>query len=133
MTYRELRQLHYLNLEIKQDQERLMQLRSEMSGISGMNLSGIPHGTVTSSQPERLAIEIAEIETTIKDKLLMCYHQRSRIERYIAQIQDSLTRQIFTLRFVKDFSWSKVAFIIGGGNSADSVRMHCQRYINSQK
>ena len=129
MTYRELRQLHYLNLEIEHDKERLIQLRNEMSGISGINLSGMPHGTMICNQPERIAIEISEIESTIKDKLLMCYHQRSRIERYISQIQDSLTRQIFTLRFVEDFNWSKVAFIIGGGNSADSVKKRCFRYI----
>jgi len=55
--------------------------------------------------------------------------ERNRLERYIASIDDSLLRQIFTYRFVNGLAWEQVAACVGGGNSAGSVKMACHRYL----
>ena len=59
-----------------------------------------------------------------------CIYERNRLERYIADIPDSLTRQIFALRFINGMSWVQVAMHVGGNNTPGSVKMICYRYLN---
>lgn len=129
MTLNDLSQLYYLNREIKMDQERLEALRARASSPSGLNLTGIPSGGSFENMLERYIAEIVDLENIIRTKRKKCMDERNSLERYIAEIPDSLTRQIFTLRFVEGLSWHNVAFGVGGGNTADSVRMICRRYI----
>lgn len=53
----------------------------------------------------------------------------ARLEAYITAVDDSLTRQAFVLRFSEGLSWRAVAYRIGGGNTADGIRMLCVRYL----
>ena len=48
---------------------------------------------------------------------------------YINDIDDSLVRQIFTLRYINGLEWRQVAVSIGGNNTADSVRMIHNRFL----
>lgn len=130
MTIKELSQLYYLNREIERDKKRLAELKSKSYSVSGQNLSGMPGGgSFEGSSIERYVAEIVDLEAIISAKITQCLHERNRLERYIADIPDSLTRQIFTLRFINGLTWVQVAYHIGGYNTADSVRMTCNRYI----
>lgn len=128
MTIKELSQLYWLNREIEQDTERLRQL--ETSALPGAQvLTGMPRGNMTSDRVGKYAAEIADLRGIINAKLTQCIYERARLERYIANVPDSLTRQIMTLRFIDGLSWRQVAACIGGGNTEDSVRKNCVRYI----
>lgn len=130
MTLKELSQLYYLNREIERDKQRLEALRSKSTSLSGQSLTGMPSGTsIDGSSIDRYIAEIVDLEAIISAKITQCLHERNRLERYIADIPDSLTRQIFTLRFINGLSWVQVAWHLGGYNTADSVRMTCNRYI----
>lgn len=107
MTAKELSQLYYLKKEIEMDNQRLHKLR----------LSGDPM--------------IAEYESIIKAKIQKCIEKRILLEQYIASAPDSIVRQILTYRFIDNFSWQRIAFKIGGNNTADGVRQICNRYIKS--
>ncbi len=48
---------------------------------------------------------------------------------YINNIDDSLIRQIITLRYINGLEWKQVAASIGGNNTADSVRKIAERYL----
>lgn len=48
---------------------------------------------------------------------------------YIESIEDSLIRQIIALRYINGLTWEQVAASIGGNNTADSVRMLCDRFL----
>ena len=48
---------------------------------------------------------------------------------FIESIDDSLVRQIITLRYVNGLPWDKVAENIGGNNTADSVRKVAERFL----
>lgn len=48
---------------------------------------------------------------------------------FIENIQDSLVRQIIILRYIEGKSWNKVAMDIGNNNTADSVRMIVNRFL----
>lgn len=128
MTKKELSQLYYLNREIERDKERLDRLRMLASNPSGPNLTGMPSGGSFDNRLERLCAEIIDLEAIISAKVTQCVHERNRLERYIADIPDSFIRQIFQLRFVNGLNWQQVAASIGN-NTADSVRMACNRYI----
>lgn len=128
MTLKELSQLYYLNREIKTDQRRLQEL--EAKALPGAQvITGMPHGTGAVDKVGNYAAEIADLRGILEAKHRRCLCERSRLERYIAGIEDSRLRQIFTCRFIGGLSWRQVAARIGGGNTADSVRMACNRYI----
>ena len=128
MTLKELSQLYYLNREIEMDQQRLREL--EVKALPGAQvITGMPHGSGVSDVVGRYAAEIADLRGIIEAKHQQCLYERSRLERYIAGIDDSLLRQILTYRFINGLPWHQVAACIGGGNTADSVRMACYRYL----
>lgn len=130
MTLGELSQLYWLKKEIEMDEERLKALESRAYSPSGSVAGGNPTGEV-SQRTERYAVEIAEIKTIIEDKRRRCIEEKQKLERYITGIEDSLTRQIYTLRFVNGESWEKIAMELGGGNTTDGVRKRVYRYMKT--
>jgi hypothetical protein len=128
MTLKELSQLYYLNREIEMDRRRLLEL--EAKALPGAQvLTGMPHAQGVADKIGQCAAEIADLKGIIEAKHQQCLYERSRLERYINGIDDSLTRQIFTYRFVSGLPWEQVAACVGGGNNAGSVRMLCYRYL----
>lgn len=66
------------------------------------------------------------------EKLSRLRRQRERIERFAEDIDDSLTRRIIELRYIKGSfmpSWEAVAQAIGGWNTADGVRKTAARFL----
>jgi len=128
MTLKELSQLYYLNWEIEMDKRRLMEL--EARALPGAQvLTGMPHSPGVSDIVGDCAAEIADLRGIIEAKHQQCLYERSRLERYISGIDDSLLRQIFTYRFVNGLPWAQVAACVGGGNTSDGCRMSVYRYL----
>lgn len=130
MTVKELSQLYWLNREIEADKKRLEELERLAGAPSIAHLTGMPHAPNNgTSKVERYATEIVDLQAIIAAKQIQCIHERARLERWINQIPDSLTRQVFTRRFVDGLTWAQVAARIGGRNTEGSVKMICNRYI----
>lgn len=130
MTLKELSQLYWLNREIEADQKRLDELSRLACSPSTPSLSGMPHAPHSNdSKTERLVAEIVDLQAVIAAKQIQCIHERARLERWIGDIPDSQTRQVFTYRFINGLPWQQVAFTIGGGNTEDSVKKRCYRYM----
>lgn len=132
MTLKELSQLYYLNREIERDQERLEQLRASVSAPGAPNYDGMPKSPSFENRLERYIAEIVDLEAIIQAKITQCLHERNRLERYIAEIPDSLTRQIFQLRFINGLTWTQIAFNVGGGNTEEGVRKRVYRYLEQE-
>ena len=111
MTMRELSQLRHLRREIEREREQL-------AGLVRERPISAAHAAETAEQCRRIAVRLEQHIA-----------ERDRLEAYIAAIPDSLTRQAFLLRFVDGLSWQAVACWIGGGNTADGIRMQCFRYL----
>jgi len=129
MTVKELSQLYYLNREIEMDKERLEELRAKAEGPASVVLTGMPPSRDNESRVERYAVMMADLEAAIKAKQEQCIHECERLEKYIAGIADSVTRMIFTLRFVKGLSWRRVVERLGGGNTEWGIKRRVYRYL----
>lgn len=133
MTVKELSQLYWLNKEIERDKKRLAELEDRASSVPSPNLSGMPRGGRDGNGVELCAEDIADLKAIIEAKQKQCIYEKKRLERYIADIPDSLTRQIFALRFVDGRSWSGVADEVGGNNSEESVKKVCYRFLKNNQ
>ena len=129
MTLRELSQLYYLNREIERDKRELERLKWKSVSPRVQRMTGMPHGNGHENIMEMHIAAIADLEGIIRAKMTQCIYERNRLERYIADIPDSLTRQIFALRFINGMSWVQVAMHVGGSNTEDSVKKTCYRYL----
>lgn len=129
MTIKELSQLYWLNREIERDKQRLAELEASAESDTA-KITGMPHGSGAGDKIGRYAADIADLRALIELNIRKCWYELNRLNRYIAGIDDSLIRQILTLRFVNGLSWQQVAMSIGGNNTADGVRMVAYRYID---
>ena len=130
LTVKEMSQLYYLNREIEHLQRQLEELECLAEGTTQM-ITGMPHGSGTSDKVGRYAVRIADLRSMIDNRKARCWDELNRLNAYIDGVEDSLTRQILTLRYVNGLSWQQVADSVGGGISSDGVRKIQQRYLNS--
>ena len=54
---------------------------------------------------------------------------KNEIEEFINNISDNTIRNILKYRYIKGYSWMRVAKIIGGNNTYDSVRKKAKRFL----
>lgn len=59
------------------------------------------------------------------------YKKLLQIEEYLQNIDDSLVRLGIRHKYINGSDWQEAAQKIGGGNTADSVRMAVHRYLSS--
>ena len=86
----------------------------------------VTHAMSVSGVPE------AQDNTRARVRLRNLEIQKGNIERFIDGIEDSLTRRIFELRFLKGLSWNQVAAKIGNSTEA-CVKKICYRYIKNNR
>lgn len=130
MTVKEMSQLYYLNREIEHLQHQLEELECLAEGTT-QAITGMPHGSGTSDKVGRYAVRIADLRSMIDNRKARCWDELNRLNAYIDSAEDSLTRQILTLRYVNGLSWQQVADSVGGANTEDSVKKICYRYLSA--
>ena len=126
MTLFDLYQLRDLRREINSDAERLAELETRATHIT-QTLSDMPHGGGDGKKLEREAAAIADLRDLIEKKIDRCREELLELETYIQTIPDSLTRQIFVMRFEHGKSWRFIA--IETRNTEENVRQICSRYV----
>ena len=90
MTMKELSQLHWLNVEIDRDKQRLAELEARATSPGGPNMSGMPGGGGAGSSVESDAIAIIDLKEQIRGKLARAMAERDRITAYL----DSVDRRV---------------------------------------
>ena len=129
MTIKELSQLSNLRKEIKLLEYQLKRLEDMSTNITPQ-ITGMPDASQVSDKVGNYATEIALLKDLIKKNKDEVWKEYLRLENYISSIADSLTRQIFILRFVDGLTWVQVAHRIGG-NTEGSVKATCYRYLEN--
>ncbi len=128
MTLNELSQLYWLKKEIEADRQRLKILRMKADAPTS-DWSAVPGVHSFGNKLEAIAAKELELEELIEHKIMRCIGEQIKLEKYIEDIPDSYMRQIFTMRFIYNFSWLKISMKLGGGNTEDAVRVAVRRYI----
>ena len=130
MTSKQLDQVFNLTREKRELEKMLLEIpditavRYDSIGVSN---SGI------SSPVQKIAEQREKIRELISMKLAEISVAEREIFEYIFSINDSQMRRIMRLRHIELKSWLQVANIIGGNNTADSVRMMHDRYLKEHQ
>ena len=127
MTKSDLEQIYYLNRELKLWETELERVRCK--SLVGSPLPSNSHGSGVSDKVADRAERIIELENRIIAKRDEIQRLRDEAVEYIYSIPDSLTRQIIYYRCVSLMSWRRVAYEVGGYNTAESVRQIYSRFM----
>ena len=95
-------------------------------------LDGMPHTPGSGDRVGELTAEITDMRDRVEALAEDTGQKRREIESYVDGIQDDQARHIFRLRFLRGLSWGEVAAIIGGGNTENSVKCICYRYLHKE-
>ena len=130
MTSKQLDQVFHLTRE-KNELEKMLIDTPDISAVRydsiGVRNSGI-------SSPVQTIVEQREkIRELISMKMVEISIAEREIFEYIFSINDSQMRRIMRLRHIELKNWLQVANIIGGNNTADSVRMMHDRYLKEHQ
>lgn len=85
----------------------------------------MPRSTSYDNEIEIFVADIIDLKAIIAVKQQQCIYERIRLMRCITEINDKLTREIFTLLFINCISWRQVAASVGRNNTEASVKMIC--------
>jgi hypothetical protein len=132
MTVRELSKLYYLNKLIERDTLRLSELENRLQP-GGMNFNGMPRNPSPKNMMEEIIPLIIEIEERIRKEQEDYIRERMVIEDYIRSVEDYQIRLILSYRFVDLLTWNQTARMIGGGNTEDSVKKMCYRFLKKSE
>lgn len=142
MTKKELQQLRYLNKEIEVLQK---QIQDAEYYVKQYKASDVVSGSspVWPYQQRTFHIEgvavpdyerrVERLRKKLQRRLEDLMNKREELEEYIEMVPDSLIRMILTLRYINGLSWRQIAAHIGGGNTADSVRMMHNRFLKENE
>jgi len=116
---------------------RYKTLKNEAERLRQRLKSDIVTETVSGSSPEfpyckhSVKVEglIKRHQQQLHTAYLKAYTEQIKLEAYIQSVEDPLIRDIIRLRFEYGLKWDDVAAHIGGGNSADSLKMMICRYL----
>lgn len=140
LTKKELAQLRDLKREINLLQEQRVKIQHRLQELEALRCAKAS-GRILPYQRRQVWEEVLLFGGDVSDLQKMtssiAERQRRYIEEYetvmgfIAEIPDSMTRQIFELRFVAAHTWLQVAAKTGG--TEDSVRKTVERYLAKNK
>lgn len=122
MTKEELSQLRFLYQEIHFDKSRLREAQRRAKD------SVFTHP----ENSKRFERQATALQCLLEEKILRCIEERNRLELFIQSINDSLLRQIFVLRYINGYSWTKIAFSLGETDES-YVRKKHNRFLQEQK
>ena len=138
MTRQELKQIRYLKREIELLQEQIVHLEAEI--VTDKVRGSLPHHPwvetsfkITGFDRIEYAQKMDKLKRKLQRRVDDLLDLRAEIFEWVESIEDSLLRQIIILRHVNGLGWRQVAREVGGGNTADSVRIMHDRYLKGVK
>ena len=130
MQLKEFKKLNLYRYQISKLESDIRAAQAQAEKCTA-SLSPTPHGTGDIKARENAILRLIELKaqleqvTAEREKLLDAYNR----------IPDYLAKEAIKIRYDIDhdgkhpLSWTQTAYKIGGGNTADSLRMCCQRAV----
>lgn len=80
-------------------------------------------------EEEKSEKEIKQLETQIG---VLCA-ALAEVEEYIKNVDDDYIADMLKAHYIHGKSWTNIACYMGGGNTNESVRKQCHRYIQKRE
>ena len=117
MTKKDLKQIFYINKEIKMWQDKL----DEMTEIKSTNMSGLSSAHSQGDNTSDMAIQKAEITSAIAELQAKIQVKQCEIMDFIEHIDDSIIRQIIQYRYIDLMTWIEVSMKVYGRPDMNEV------------
>lgn len=134
MNKKQLSQIKYIKSEIDIIKNQIYNLEPEM--VTDKVTGSSPYFPYTQRSFKLEGIDIEDYNRKsrrLQNKLMKKKNEllelQEEVNDFINNIDNSLLRQIITLKYMDGMSWQEAASIIGGNNTADSVRKMAERYL----
>lgn len=129
MTKKELLQLFYLNRIITSDKKQIWQWETAW-GRMILKL----HSITSQDNCESTIIvpRLEEIKISLKNNIKKRNKKKEILSQYIENIDDTEMRQIMYFRYMKGFTWQKIAFEIGYQDESVPRKRH-NRYLEKEE
>jgi len=131
MTRDDLEQIYYLNRELKIWEHELERLQGQ-----SLVRSPVPNAVHSSGAVDKVGDrgnKVIDLEAKIRAKKEEIHNAQDQAAMFIADIPDSLTRQIIYYRCVELMGWRRVAAQVGGDNTEESVKKIYYRFFEKNK
>lgn len=76
---------------------------------------------------------LSELKNLLLKRKLKCEEMKLEIEKFISEIPDSLTRQIFQLRYIDGLTWQRIAFKIGKYEESYPRKLIHDKYLEGMR
>ena len=107
MNKRELSKYYHLSMEIKDLEEQINELMNSL--IGSPILTGMPHGSGTGNPVEQKATLLLNLKNKLEKRRSEALKKLTKIELYIASMEESAVRLIFTKRYIQFKQWEDIA------------------------
>lgn len=87
------------------------------------------HNIMIEAQDIRYINKINDLKQILQLRLNDILEIKIEIEKFISGLPTSRLRRIFELRYIKQYSWQKIAYAIGGFATKESVRKEHDRFL----
>lgn len=118
--------------EIKDLELQLDHYRDMIGGVSA-RLSPIVTSKNNHSRVEDIALNLAEIESDITDRMFTYTERIKAAGAIVAQLKSYRQRQVLTLRYLCGHSWKTITDEMGYSEPKSVYRMHGWALISAQK
>ena len=131
ITNQELKNFKYQEQMLKFKELEIERLRTLAEKTTG-SLSTANKGSADiTSRQERFVEQAEELIKQLEEDRLALNESEIKIRRFINNIDDELTKAVFTYRSLYGFTWSQVASALKNNNSPDNLMKIYFRYLNS--
>ena len=131
MTAQELNQIFAMRRNLETLESLMASLQSAADAPGVTELSDAPRSRKTRDTVGNLISEIDDLSARAECLRGDIQGREASAAAFIQSIEDNQTRLIFQLRFMRGYTWKRIARTIGGHNTANSVKMRCARYLKS--
>lgn len=115
------KEIKYINKEISRLKAKVIRLENETTNTS-VKLSDMPGSDGSSDKIGNIVAQIADIQREIQRLEILRNSALNRLSR------DIFEENCLFMRLSLRYSWAKIAVQVGGNNTADGIRMMCERH-----
>lgn len=129
-----LNQLHDIRKEISEIKGNIKKLEKSGTGLAAVQESrhNPPYGKhdiIIEAQTSTARDLISRYKSMLQERYEKLLRLKIEAEEYIEQLPTSRLRMIFEYKYIKQYTWRKIAYIIGGNATEEGVRKEHDRFF----